>query len=126
VSVYAQEQIVEHFTDAMLEFASSQQVSREKIIEGLSKISVDKANAEYIAKTGVINGTLLVQLTELLSALADTGGEDKVTDEMIEKRAVELAKIHAKQSVGDFAVGYNWGAKEIRDGKINPAKENNQ
>jgi hypothetical protein len=44
----------------------------------LSKISVDKANAEYIAKTGVINGTLLVQLTELLSALADTGGEDKV------------------------------------------------
>ena len=120
--------------DAILEFASSQQVSREKIIEGLSKISVDKANAEYIAKTGVINGTLLVQLTELLSALADTGGEDKVTDEMIEKWAINEANMYIPETKNegdlqrwrDFHYASLHAAKAMRDGKINPAKENNQ
>lgn len=34
------------------------------------------------------------------------------TDEAIEHRAYELAKIHSKQSVGDFTVGYLFGIKE--------------
>jgi len=34
------------------------------------------------------------------------------TEEAINHRASELAKIHAKQSVGDFIVGYLFGIKE--------------
>ena len=42
----------------------------------------------------------------------------EITDEDIEHEAVILAKKHAKQSVGDFAVGFNWGAKAYKDGLI--------
>jgi hypothetical protein len=40
--------------------------------------------------------------------------KQSVTEKDIEKEALTLAKKHAKQSVGDFAVGFNWGAKLYR------------
>lgn len=40
---------------------------------------------------------------------------EKDKEEEIEREALILAKKHAKFSVGDFAVGFNWGAKYIKN-----------
>jgi len=39
----------------------------------------------------------------------------EITEEEIGKEAFDLARKHSQQSVGDFAVGFNWCAKWYRD-----------
>jgi hypothetical protein len=59
----------------------------------------------------------------LVSAMEDVidklspvqSSEKRLTDEMIENGITTLATLHAKQSVGDYAVGYITGAKFARD-----------
>ena len=66
--------------------------------------------------------SFIVQPKEALRAMevyhSQFGQPLDVSNEDIEKEALILAKKHAKQSVGDFAVGFNWGAKYIKNKTI--------
>ena len=53
---------------------------------------------------------------QILEAMQEYANQLKVvTDEEIENGITVLAKLHAKQSVGDWATGYVTGAKWLRD-----------
>jgi hypothetical protein len=110
-------------SDMLNLFASSQQVSREKIIDILNEHST--CNLKLSSKSFIFDS--------IASALTDTGGEDKVTDEIIEKWAYlfeESELPFEEQNDGtllrrckNYVNGLIIGARAMKNGLIKPTYE---
>lgn len=76
--------------DKITDIKTSEQSDKLTAEDLIKTIVLDKANLEYIAKTGVINGTLYIEIKRVIKEYASQFVGEKVTDETQYEKSLRL------------------------------------